>query len=144
MDVQVSVKVNLNTVAGMNDDCRAGGLDDRRPLEVHVWLEQVTVVDVARVDTLEREVHVPPALKGGAQLASRGRYLCGLQFANLGMGNDVETYELERGDLVRLVTGTGGGWGNPRERAEEAILHDLRLGIMSKSVARSVYGLEGK
>lgn len=51
---------------------------------------------------------------------------------------------LERGDLVRLVTGTGGGWGDPKERAEGAVLKDLRSGMISESVARSVYGLEGK
>lgn len=51
---------------------------------------------------------------------------------------------LKRGDLVRLVTGTGGGWGDPKERAADAVLNDLRSGMISESVATSVYGVEGK
>ena len=51
---------------------------------------------------------------------------------------------LARGDLIRLVTGTGGGWGNPRARPRERIVQDLRTGMISEAAARSVYGLEGE
>lgn len=51
---------------------------------------------------------------------------------------------LARGDLIRLVTGTGGGWGDPRARPREQIVQDLRTGMISEAAARSVYGLEGE
>ncbi len=51
---------------------------------------------------------------------------------------------LARGDLIRLVTGTGGGWGDPRARPRERIVQDLRTGMISEAAARSVYGLEGE
>jgi N-methylhydantoinase B len=50
---------------------------------------------------------------------------------------------LAAGDLVRLVTGTGGGWGDPRRRPAEMVARDLRAGMISPAVAREVYGLEG-
>ncbi len=50
---------------------------------------------------------------------------------------------LQRGDLVRLVTGTGGGWGNPKERSQAAVLADLRAGMITDAVAERVYGVKG-
>lgn len=50
---------------------------------------------------------------------------------------------LVRGDLIRLVTGTGGGHGDPRAREPEMVARDLADGIISKRDAREVYGFEG-
>ncbi len=50
---------------------------------------------------------------------------------------------LEHGDLVQLVTGTGGGWGDPRERPREQVLSDLRAGLISSADAERVYGQKG-
>ena len=49
---------------------------------------------------------------------------------------------LVRGDLVRLVTGTGGGYGDPREREPDLIRRDLEDGMISERDAREVYGLD--
>ena len=46
---------------------------------------------------------------------------------------------LRRGDIVRLVTGTGGGYGNPRERETALVLADLRDGIITAREAVEVY-----
>src|SRR5262249_52094458 len=43
----------------------------------------------------------------------------------------VSRLPLRRGDLVRLVTGSGGGYGDPRERETELILDDLRNEIIT-------------
>jgi N-methylhydantoinase B len=48
---------------------------------------------------------------------------------------------LRRGDLVRLVTGTGGGYGDPREREPERVLADLDNGIITAREAREFYGV---
>lgn len=47
---------------------------------------------------------------------------------------------LQPGDLVRLVTGTGGGWGDPRERPREAVLEDLEAGLIDEPTATTTYG----
>ena len=49
-------------------------------------------------------------------------------------------YPLRRGDLVRLVTGTGGGYGDPRDREPELVRRDLADGMISENDARGVYG----
>ena len=42
---------------------------------------------------------------------------------------------------MRLVTGTGGGWGDPMHRPEEEVRNDLTNGYISEAEAREVYGL---
>ena len=49
---------------------------------------------------------------------------------------------LFRGDLVRLVTGTGGGHGAPREREAGLVRRDLEDGLVSEREARDVYGVD--
>jgi N-methylhydantoinase B len=51
----------------------------------------------------------------------------------------VSRLALRRGDIVRLVTGTGGGYGNPREREAALVLADLRDGIITAREAMEVY-----
>jgi N-methylhydantoinase B len=50
---------------------------------------------------------------------------------------------LARGDLVRLVTGTGGGCGDARERDRRLVAEDVANGIVTDPEARDVYGWEG-
>ena len=50
---------------------------------------------------------------------------------------------LVEGDLVRLYTGTGGGWGAPAERPREQVLQDLKNGYITAAQAREHYGLTG-
>jgi N-methylhydantoinase B len=48
---------------------------------------------------------------------------------------------LSRGDRVKLVTGGGGGFGDPRLRPAEKVAADVRDGYYSRSVARDAYGV---
>jgi N-methylhydantoinase B len=48
---------------------------------------------------------------------------------------------LDNGDLVRSVTGTGGGFGNPREREPERVRDDVRDGYVTLEHAREVYAV---
>jgi N-methylhydantoinase B len=52
----------------------------------------------------------------------------------------VARYPLRQGDVIRLVTATGGGWGDPARRPREAIAADLRAGMLAPHIAREVYG----
>ena len=47
---------------------------------------------------------------------------------------------LEPGDIVRVITGHGGGWGDPAKRAVEHIERDLENELISESQARAAYG----
>jgi len=50
-------------------------------------------------------------------------------------------YPLEQGDLARLITGTGGGYGNPFERPVERVQDDVKNGYVTLEQAKQLYGL---
>jgi N-methylhydantoinase B len=49
--------------------------------------------------------------------------------------------DLACGDSVRIVTGCGGGFGDPREREPELVEADVRDGYVTLEDARTVYGV---
>ncbi len=53
----------------------------------------------------------------------------------------VARYALRSGDLVRLVTGSGGGVGDPRHREHERVRADLDDALITEREAHEVYGL---
>ncbi|HCH31797.1 MAG TPA: methylhydantoinase [Oceanospirillaceae bacterium] len=48
---------------------------------------------------------------------------------------------LQLGDVVRVVTGNGGGYGQPKNRKRESVLADYKNGFISQTHAQSVYGV---
>src|SRR5205823_3497481 len=53
----------------------------------------------------------------------------------------ISRHPVRRGDVVRILTGTGGGWGNPLERDLASVAGDVKNGFVSLDVARDVYGV---
>jgi N-methylhydantoinase B len=51
-------------------------------------------------------------------------------------------YKLRRGDIVRIATGGGGGWGPPSERSAEAVRADVADGLLSAEDAARTYGID--
>jgi len=52
-----------------------------------------------------------------------------------------ENRSLQTGDRVRMSTGGGGGYGDPRRRANELVLRDVTRGFVSLESARDDYGV---
>jgi N-methylhydantoinase B/oxoprolinase/acetone carboxylase alpha subunit len=50
---------------------------------------------------------------------------------------------LKSGDVVRLETSGGGGFGEARLRARELVERDVRLGYVSAAAAKRSYGENG-
>ena len=50
-------------------------------------------------------------------------------------------FPLERGDRVRIVTGGGGGWGDPRARDPAAVASDVVDELVTASDAAEIYGV---
>jgi N-methylhydantoinase B len=46
---------------------------------------------------------------------------------------------LERGDAYKMLSGGGGGFGNPLDRELDKVAEDVREGYVSAEVAREVY-----
>ncbi len=53
----------------------------------------------------------------------------------------ISNAEVRRGDLVRVVTGCGGGFGDPLEREPELVLRDWRDGYVTREEAERDYGV---
>ncbi len=50
-------------------------------------------------------------------------------------------FHLKKGDVARLITGTGGGYGGPYERPVEAVQEDVRGGYITPEMAEKEYGV---
>jgi N-methylhydantoinase B len=48
-------------------------------------------------------------------------------------------YPLKKGDLLRLVTGNGGGWGNPNQRSKKEVVNDVKNGFITAEQAAYIY-----
>jgi N-methylhydantoinase B len=48
---------------------------------------------------------------------------------------------VKRGDVIRIETGGGGGWGHPYDREPERVLADLRGGFVTRESAAADYGV---
>jgi N-methylhydantoinase B len=48
---------------------------------------------------------------------------------------------VNRDDVIRIVTGNGGGYGDPKERPEAAVREDVRSGYISQERAKDVYAI---
>jgi len=48
---------------------------------------------------------------------------------------------LKNGDVARLITASGGGWGNPYERPVEAVQKDVKDGYITVEMAEKDYGV---
>jgi N-methylhydantoinase B len=53
----------------------------------------------------------------------------------------VTALEVNEGDVIRIHTGNGGGYGDPRRRRRELVLEDLKNGFVTEEQARSLYGM---
>ena len=49
---------------------------------------------------------------------------------------------LRRGDVVRIVTANGGGFGEPARRSRGRVLADLKDGYITPRIAKEIYGLD--
>jgi N-methylhydantoinase B len=57
------------------------------------------------------------------------------------LGGLVDGEPVKAGQVVRVVTTGGGGWGDPLEREPERVLRDVVQAKVSPEAARSAYGV---
>ena len=50
------------------------------------------------------------------------------------------TVPVAKGETIRLMTGTGGGFGDPKKRAPEKLRHDIKNGFVTLEQAEKYYG----
>ena len=47
---------------------------------------------------------------------------------------------VDKDDVIRVITGAGGGFGNPKERDPALVLEDIRNEYVTAERARAIYG----
>lgn len=88
-----------------------------------------------------RNKHKPWALDGGGEGSAN-------QIEVLRRDGRRETYAVvsglvvDAGDVIRITTANGGGYGDPREREPRAIAADVRDGFLTAQQALHLYGIE--
>ena len=91
--------------------------------------------------TFGRHKFVPWAMNGG-QPGSKNliRILFHDGRPSVEMGKTAR-FHLRQGDVARLITGTGGGYGHPYARPPERVLADVKNGYVSAPQAEKAYGV---
>jgi N-methylhydantoinase B len=113
-----------------------GGLGVRRDIEV--------LADDTRFSLLaDRRDEGPYGLAGGDAGAAGADYVArgGGAWERIASKS---THDLDAGDVVRVETPGGGGYGDPAERAAAAIRRDLRLGKLTADAARERYDYDAE
>jgi N-methylhydantoinase B len=49
---------------------------------------------------------------------------------------------VNRGEIIRIITGTGAGWGDPLSRDLDLVKEDLKNGYITREQANTYYRLE--
>jgi N-methylhydantoinase B len=109
-----------------------------------LWREWRIDCPVAQLSTnLDRFKFRPFGLDGGEPAALSALYLIrdGVRQA---LPSKVTNMMVKKGEIVRLETSGGGGFGDPKARDRVLVDRDVRHGYVSAGAASSVYGYAGK
>jgi N-methylhydantoinase B len=125
----------LNVAAGGAAGRRRGGFGTIREFRV---LNDTGGFFLASIG---RSVQRPWGVDGGHAGTSNGfEVIC--RNGEIIRGGRITNLPLATGDLIRVTTGNGGGWGDPHERERELVIADVRDGYISVETAREVYGVD--
>jgi len=125
----------LNVAAAGGAGCRRGGFGTIREFRV------LNPTGGFLLASLGRSVQRPWAVDGG-QNGTTNYFEVIHTGGGRTRGGRVTNLPLAAGDLVRVVTGNGGGWGDPHERERDLILEDVRNEYITPDIAREVYGVD--
>jgi N-methylhydantoinase B len=87
---------------------------------------------------MDRFRYRPYGLQGGKPGAA-GRLTLIRDGKEIPLHSKVGNMPLQKGDIIRLETSGGGGYGDPKQRSREAVHRDVEQGYVSLESARSEY-----
>ena len=82
----------------------------------------------------------PQGARGGGPAAPSGQQL----IRKDGTSETLPSYaqiRIAEGEILVSIAGGGGGYGDPKTRAPERVLHDVREGLVSSTRAEALYGV---
>lgn len=77
----------------------------------------------------------------GGKAASLSQYIVNPGTDRERVLGNTDIFTAEPGDIIRIVSSGGGGWGSPLDRPPEAVLLDVQRGYVSVAAAREQYGV---
>ena len=113
-----------------------GGLGLRRDIRV--------LVDSASLSVLSDKNVIPPFGVAGGGSGAANRFTVvrdGETIEPSPMPGKVAGFELRAGDIVRMESSGGGGYGDPLARDPDRVRRDAALGYLSAAEARARYGV---
>jgi len=119
------------------DGAHRGGLGLRNEIRV--------LEDGAQFSVISDKNVIPPYGVDGGRNGAGNRFTVlrnGAVLEPSPVPGKVSGFALLRGDVVRVETSGGGGWGDPLERDLERIVRDVGLGYLSVEQARRRYGAD--
>jgi len=139
----ITHEYRLNTDSGGPGKYR-GGMGSTRIIEVNA--PEITISALS-----SRYKNKDWGLFGGHQGTNAGFYIkrkgskewktVKEMFGTVSVGK-FSNLKLHKGDMVKMVSPGGGGYGSPRERDRETVLGDLNEGFISSQAAEKEYGLK--
>src|SRR5690606_24057930 len=91
--------------------------------------------------TFGRHKFVPWGVNGGRDGSANEFYIIKANGEVDGPFGKYARYPLNKGDVVKLITATGGGYGNPLDRAPEKVAFDVKTAISAWNRQRRFSGL---
>lgn len=136
--IEAETAIIVRTIRIVPDTRRAGRYASGAALEIEV--ENTADRAVMTVRNMNRFVFAPWGYKGGE------RGLLGKTLLNPGRPEErsigkISVLELGRGDVVRITSPTGGGFGDPLERETAAIAAEIDNGMLSRDRAAQAYAV---
>jgi N-methylhydantoinase B len=98
------------------------------------------VDEITLTATFGRHKYVPWGVDGG-QPGSRNEVRIFHEDGREVVLGKCARYRLKRDEVARLVTATGGGWGDPLDRPVEDVVEDVKDGYVTPAQAERDYGV---
>jgi N-methylhydantoinase B len=122
-------------------DITDGGAGQHRGGRGLVRDYRITADEAWVTGTFGRHKFLPWAMHGGQQGSKNYMQMIFKEGREpVAMGKTAR-FHLKKGDVARLITATGGGYGDPRQRPVEAVQADVRNGYITIEQAERDYGV---
>lgn len=136
--IEVETPIIMRTIRSVPDSRRAGRFVSGAALEMEI--ENSAHRAVMTVRNMNRFVFAPWGFRGGET------GLLGKTILNPGRDDErsigkISVLEMAEGDVVRITSPTGGGFGDPLDRDLAAIASEIENGMLSPQRATEVYGV---
>jgi N-methylhydantoinase B len=102
---------------------------------------RVTSDEAFLTTTFGRHKYYPWGIEGGREGSPNYVRILHSDGREAGPFGKTARYNLKKGEVARLVTGTGGGWGDPLTRPVEEVAADVRDGYITPEQAERHYGV---